>query len=461
MDIVFCIIPKIDPTAPTPGVAVMKQVCVNAGYTSKVIDLNIDLYNKLKLKNLHTYYWDTDDSVFFTEIEPQLPTDWQQFESDHEEIFQDWINQLQSLAPKFIGLSLLSMFSRSAGIALSLLIRKHLPLTKIIWGGPTVDAPTRNMAMELGFCDIAVIGDGEEAILSILRDEIPSQNQIADMDQLPFPDYTDIDWAAYDTDENVVYITGSRGCVKSCTFCNVSQIWPRYINRSGNSIVDEIEHLSLKYNRYTFRFTDSLINGNMKAYREFVSELISRQLEISWSSQWIIRSIQSTLESDFDLAKRSGCSDLEIGVEHFSQDPRWHMGKKFTDEAMWHTFDLLKKFDIPSSILMIIGYPTETDADHQVQLDVLEKLYHEKYVYSKSGNQIMHFYPTPMMLDGEIRRMVQEDLTYRNTSLDWALGDNTYEKRQERYREFQEKKIKLENSELDWMARKNLRSFES
>ena len=64
------------------------------------------------------------------------------------------------------------------------------------------------------------------------------------------PCYDDIDLTAYKNEaflefENkqlTVPITGSRGCVRKCSFCNVESLWPKYVFRSGADIVDEMEH---------------------------------------------------------------------------------------------------------------------------------------------------------------------------------------------------------------------------
>jgi hypothetical protein len=52
-DIVFCIVPKLEPESPTVGPAVLKQICENNGYTARVLDLNIDLFDYLRKDNMH------------------------------------------------------------------------------------------------------------------------------------------------------------------------------------------------------------------------------------------------------------------------------------------------------------------------------------------------------------------------------------------------------------------------
>jgi len=463
-DVVFCIVPKIEPESPTTGPAVLKQVCENNGYTARVLDLNIDLFDYLRKQNKHWDLFHENDDLFMREWNKSNPV-WDQFVEENTEIFHNWIEKFQELKPRYIGLSLLSQYSRSCAITIAQYIRQYMPDVKIIWGGATLDNYTIQNLVDTGFCDHYVIGDGEYALLKILDGSEQNMiHQVMDMDTIPFPNYDDIDWNRYPTPTHrqVAYVTASRGCVKSCTFCNVRDIWPRYTNRSGKHVADEIKYLKERYNIEHVKFTDSLINGNMKAYRELVNVLVEYDLNINWSSQWIVRSETSTLDSDFALAKRSGCIDLEIGIEHFKESIRYHMGKKHTDSAMWNTFNLMKKYRITSSILMIVGYPTETLEDHNYQIAVLRQLYDEGYVFDNTGKRLMFISATPMLLDGEIYDMVEDDLAYYNNARDWAYGDNITKERIRRYQEFNDViKEKEAQKSWNWLHTKELRTYEN
>lgn len=464
-DVVFCIIPKIEPDAPTVGPAVLKQVCEDNKYTAHVLDLNIDLFEYLKEKNQHWDLYHDNDDIFLREWDAENP-DWEAWVNDNTEIFDRWIQQIIELEPKYVGLSLLSQYSRSCAITLAKKIREYINTVKIIWGGATIDRHNIQKLLDTGLCDHYVIGDGEYALLQILSGQRENmQHQVMNMDDLPFPNYDDIDWDRYavdDPEKRIAYVTASRGCVKRCTFCNVRDIWPNYTNRSGRHVAKEIKYIQERYKITNVKFTDSLINGNMRAYRGLVNTLVNDNVDVKWTSQWIVRSEISTLDTDFELAKKSGCIDLEIGIEHFKESVRYHMGKKHTDSAMWNTFSLLKKYSIPSSILMIIGYPTETLEDHNHQIKVLRQLYEQGIVYNDHGQKIMSFSGTPMLLDGQIYDMIEKDLTYYNNARDWAYGDNTTEERMRRYQEFNDVIKEMENKEQwFWSQRKELRTYKN
>ena len=158
------------------------------------------------------------------------------------------------------------------------LIRKHIPAAKIVIGGAAI-REWNVMWVDKGWTDYYIFGDSERAIIALLAGNFNYQGingatpvQIEELDELLVPDYSDINWRDYKKDhtKNPVFVTASRGCVKRCDFCDVPMIWPKYKFRSGAHVTNEILELSDRYQRRTIKFTDSLINGSMKAFRELL-----------------------------------------------------------------------------------------------------------------------------------------------------------------------------------------------
>jgi len=290
-------------------------------------------------------------------------------------------------------------------------------------------------------------------------------SQVDNFDLVMLPNYDDIKWDLYQdiTDRKPVYITGSRGCVKRCTFCSVPYLWPEYKFRNGTSIANEIIHIKQKYDRKTFKFTDSLINGSMKSFRDLLDTLIEYRKTDSdwhWMSQWIIRSPRQSPEEDYEKMKVSGCLELDVGVESFSQPVRWHMGKKFTDEEMWYCFDMLKKYQIRYTMLLITGYPTETHEDHLHAIEIIKKLFANDYARDPvTGRKLINFSFTPMLLDGPIYSMVENDLEYFNNERDWKYKDNDTATRIKNYNELLTLVETLQNEKSSWLQHKELKNL--
>jgi radical SAM superfamily enzyme YgiQ (UPF0313 family) len=493
-DIVISIVPKIDPYAPTIGPAALKAHLQTAGYSCTVIDHNIRLYNYLETKHLGHYYYYEDDAGFeswiTTGFDPEIGRDSGfQFNPQFDELYENtreeldrWIAELRLINPKWIGLSMLSRFSCAIGIKMCQLIREHIPACKIVIGGAAM-RDWNDIWIKRRWADYYIFGDSERAIIELLEGNTtyPGINssvsvQIDNLDELLVPDYSDINWDDYKKDhtKKPVFVTASRGCVKRCDFCDVAAIWPKYKFRSGAHVTNEIMELVNKYQRQTIKFTDSLINGSMKAFRELLTNLAEYNKgamsgdnkDISWSSQWIVRPKNQSPESDFKLMKDSGCLELEIGIESFSQHVRFEMGKKFTDEDMWWCFEMLDKYEIPYQLLMIVGYPTETEEDHQHTLNSVRRMVELGYVANpgvrnRSGGGWFSFGNTLLLEQSSpIWDKYKDNVDYWNSETDWKYKDNDLSTRLRRFIEVNELVEEVTTQEMTWLIEKSKREYE-
>lgn len=476
LDILICIIPKINPDAPTVGPALLKAHLQDEGLSCDVLDLNIKLFKSLREKKLDDmyYFFDKTEAFVMNHNDMELSEEFNEMYNQVSDEFLNWIQIIKDKNPRFVGLSLLSVYSMAVAVKFSSLIREHLPHIKIVWGGTAVDGSTERFRNH-NLYDHYIFGDGEKSIIELLKGNVTykgidstNPNQILNLDSLLVPNYDDINWDEYHHMDykDTVYITASRGCVKRCTFCNVYDLWPEYRFRSGENVANEIIALKEKYNRKTFRFTDSLINGSMKAFRELLRNLKEYRKvndNFEWISQWIVRPKNQSPEDDYRLMKESGCLELEIGIESFSQPVRYHMGKKFTDEDMWWCFEMLNKYRIRHSLLMIVGYPTETEEDHQHTLATVRKLFELGYATATDdyGSKLIFFsFGNTLMLDDNqpLWKLVKDKITNYKNNLEWDYDDNTFEVRMRRFKEVNDLIKELSNSDsVGWMNEKALR----
>ena len=450
MDVILVILPKIEADAPTVGAPLLKAILAKNGYSSKVFDFNIDLYNEMKRKGKQFEYYNHYSREFEKDYFQRI------IRVEYNYMFEKWVDEIISLKPKYVGLSLLTYFSLNYAMKLSYMLRAKDKDLKIIWGGAGVDNATSVEGAKRNLAHYFVIGDGEDNIINILKGiKAPGINdredciklrttsaQLDDLSKVIVPDYSDINWSVYDgrVDDRVfkftdsAYVTGSRGCVKRCTFCSVKEIWPKYRFRPALNIVDEIKDLVINHKRKNIKFTDSLINGSMREYRILLKELVELKKqypEFNWDSQWILRGETQSPESDYAMMAESGCKRLDIGLEHFSEKVRYEMGKKFKNEDMWYCLDMLRKYKISSWLLMIVGYPTETEEDHQITLDSIKE-YHKRgfNVGELSFGNVLN-----MQIGDGTWNAVKDDIVYYNSSHDWQYKDNTPELRLKRLKE--------------------------
>lgn len=474
LDMLICIIPKILPDAPTVGPAVLKAHIEDAGFTCEVMDLNIKLYNEFVKHGDEQQFFD-QDAVFKCREMERVDEVFGETYKKYKYVFDGWMETFKQKNPRFIGMSLLTNMSTAVAITLSRLVREEMPNTKIVWGGAEVKRGRTLPFYEAGLIDHFIGGDGELPVVDLLKGNVDRDGidnnppfQMLKLDDVMIPNYDDIDWNEYPQldQPQPAYITGSRGCVKRCDFCNVYEIWPKYVFRSGESIASEIITVKKKYNRTTFKFTDSLINGSMKAFRQMLQILAdynnkctNDEDKIRWHSQWIVRNLKQSPEEDYKLAKESGCFGLDVGVESFSEKIRFELGKKFTDEDMWHCFEMLQKYKIHHTLLMFVGHPFETDEDHQITKKTIKALSEKGYATKRDGKKLMYIsIANTCMLDESqpLWHKVKDELEYWHNDWNWKFRDNTLDIRLDRLLEANRYLEKYCDQKKSWMVRKKI-----
>ena len=383
IDIVFAIPPRIvDDFGYTPaGAALLKGSLNQHGFSSKIFDLNSEIDQKFMnhdminaINNFFFYY------TFYNK------TTWNILEP----IFEEWADRILAQKPTWVGLSVFSYNSQRATRLLAIAIKKRQPDVKIVIGGSGIatDYTFPETLYNQKIVDAYIRGEGELALIELLKGntDYPGINgippkQIVDVDSIPFPDYDDYELKTYTNLKGLeaLPITGSRGCVRKCTFCDIASMWPKYYYRSGKSISDEIKYQFEKYGVNAFRFTDSLINGSMKAFREMINELADYRMKMPeekrfiWDTHFIVRSPRQMTPEDFDTMAAAGAGTMLIGIESGSPKVREHMKKGYTEEDLDYTMRQLDRVGIKVRMLMIVGYPTETKEDFHLTIKMFER----------------------------------------------------------------------------------------
>ena len=422
--------------APAVLFAVLKQ-----HYSTKFIDLNAE-FNINPDKVLSDYF-------LYGTIVPGWAEKFTQY-------INDCVERVAQAQPTWVGVSLFSMYSQRFTEFFCKTLRLRYPQIKIILGGQGLSVNGINSETSLGhdlqedgIVDAWVKSEGESVLLDILAQggNVGSNNwnQILNIDELDFPCYDNYDFNLYSIKS--LPITGSRGCVRKCTFCDIHMHWKKFVYRSGENIVKEIIYQSNKTGITDFIFTDSLVNGSMKAYRDMIDMLASHNEtidnKITWTSQFIIRPKNQMTEEDWKNTKLSGSRRLSVGVESLIEHIRDDMGKKFSNDDIIFSLEQAQKFGITLSFLMLVGYVTETEEDHQEQLKLFETLVPFKDVLEVNLGSTLGILPgTPLY--NEPAKWSIELGKNENT---WIVPsiNNTYEVRQRRRMELEEhlKKIGL------------------
>jgi radical SAM superfamily enzyme YgiQ (UPF0313 family) len=391
-------VPWSDTSSPLLAPAVLKSSLERQKIPTVAIDLNAEVRKYLEDRGL----LEIAKEFFFSETVANGHL------QDIHSLFEFMADRLLSYRSEWIGLSLLTFMSQASCRWLCFLLKKRNPNIRIIIGGPGIFVSLKNIdtfASSLktqGLIDYYIAGDGEDSLPALIKGNtefagVNSINwkQLADLNDTAFPNFNDYDFSIYRV--RATPIVGSRGCVRECTFCDVHEHWEKFQWRTAESIFEEIKIQHERYGINVFNFSDSLINGNQKEYRQLIKLLAdynrdrSKQERIEWTSFFIFRPETAMSDEDWRLTAESGAILLRVGVESFVDHIRLHMKKKFNNVDLDNSLKMAKKYQIPLVLLIIVGYTTETEEDHQESLNWIKQNSHyaNDSVYSiRIGNTL-------------------------------------------------------------------------
>jgi hypothetical protein len=281
LELLLLNIPLMSVAYAPAGTSLLKACVQKAGFTCKVIDYNIKLWNaqsdNKKISDLENYFSINAD----VDIELKNLID---------QYYKLIVKEILEIDPKNVGFSVFTFQCQRATTEI-LKILRPVYKGKIIIGGAGIS--TRGIAssnadygeklMSEGLIDSYIKGDGDIAITEFLKGNIDYAGingnpymGINNLDTIPYPDWSDVINEPYRYhDQKLLPITGSRGCVRHCSFCDIHEFWTKFRFRSGDSIAKEMIENYEKHGITTFYFMDSLINGSMKAYRELCETLVN------------------------------------------------------------------------------------------------------------------------------------------------------------------------------------------
>ncbi len=208
---------------------------------------------------------------------------------------------------------------------------------------------------------------------------------VHNLDELPFPRYSRQEVKDY----RFIYpvrmgkklrwghVLSSRGCPYKCTFCSPvtrESYGAKARLRSAANVVDEIE-LLMEQGVNMISFDDDLLTITRKHISELCDELIRRGTHINWLAHSRIDNI------DYELLhkmKEAGCVLLRFGVESGSARIVASLTKSFkkidwNDQAR-KIFRYARELDIATHALLIIGSPTETEAEIQETFQLVKEI---------------------------------------------------------------------------------------
>lgn len=209
---------------------------------------------------------------------------------------------------------------------------------------------------------------------------------IQDMDALPFMAYDMLPMEKYsigvlDTPMHEKIIPGirmrtTRDCPYGCPFCIIGSHPHRGYDRkwkamSPKRVVDEIEFAIREWGIWGFFFWDETYTYDMDRARAISEEIIKRRLRLEWRCLTRLDKVDKSL---LELMSRSGCRQIEYGLESGDPEHRKQLHKNFPDSVAIDAVCQTRKAGIKVNVDMIIGMPWENRHSLRKTLELAKKL---------------------------------------------------------------------------------------
>jgi len=299
---------------------------------------------------------------------------------------------LEKFKPQMAGLTAVTMTFDNA-LAVSRDIKELNPEILAVMGGPHVTFCARETLSEHRDVDVLVLGEGERTIVDLCRavdagrdlntvagivfrkdSEIcttASRDPIADLDELPDPARHLLPLGRYRALGMPISLTTSRGCPFKCIFCvGRKMVGARVRYRSPFKVVDEMEYLN-SLNFHQINLADDLFTANRAHCLAVCNEIISRRLELKWTS---FARVDTVSEEILTRMKAAGCSAVSFGVESGNAQILQTIKKGITRDQVIAAVEMCRRAGVTAHASFILRLPGETPQTIRETMDFGEQL---------------------------------------------------------------------------------------
>jgi radical SAM superfamily enzyme YgiQ (UPF0313 family) len=272
---------------------------------------------------------------------------------------------------------------------------ERFPDALIVAGGEHITAAPEFSIRNTKHLAVCVLGEGEDSSVELARAiergqpletvqgivyrkerslpvSTPRRTRIREISAIPRPAWDLFPLPQYrrngmmfgvDRGVNSLPILATRGCPYQCTFCSSPQMWgTRYMKRSPQDVVDEIEHFIDKYDVRNFDFYDLTAIIQKSWIIDFAREIIRRKLDITWQLPAGTR----CEAIDAEVARHlyaSGCRNISYAPEAGSREVLRLIKKKVDLNRLLRSISYSAKQGMNIKINFMIGFPQERHRD--------------------------------------------------------------------------------------------------
>ena len=390
---VILTIPRVAPVRPAAAPAIIKNILNGLGVSSKILDINIDYFDRFK---------NSTPPDIFNEIDEYLFVKNKTLNNDARAVFDQfidsWIDRVQHFEPQKLFVSVFSWQAQRFSEEFLRRFRKVSSAEVVIGGQGLIREENGSYAAvphfahylkQQGLIDHWVRGEAETTVPEIIAGNYSAPGidtdflaKYSDVKQHGYMDFSDFEIQQYQSgyENGVLPMETSRGCVRNCVFCDIPTMQGGYRYKRGSQLAAEMIHYYETYGVRDFFFHDALCNGSIKDFREFNQKLIEyyNKHELGhryfhYSSHAIVHTARAMPPQDFELMARAGADTMCIGIETGSDRVREHMKKNFSSADLDYNMSQYSQHNMQVYMLLIVGFPTETREDFEQTLDMLTR----------------------------------------------------------------------------------------
>ena len=229
----------------------------------------------------------------------------------------------------------------------------------------------------------------------------PPAEQIADLDEIPYPAYHMVDLDEYfpknelfsekflahyrgDLEHQGIYesiarkiagvgnlfpLVTARGCTHKCSFCY--RHMSRYRRHSIDYVIGHLKYVIEKFGVRGVGFYDELFNGDMQWVFDFCAAMRENDIQIAYKTSARADKVSKGLLTEMS---QTGCFNLEFGHESGSDRILKEYRKGITRQQNIDTTLLARECGIYSAVQLVIGSPGETRETIDQTVDFLRQV---------------------------------------------------------------------------------------
>jgi len=440
MDSILVTTPVSSPIHPQACLPLLKGYLVSKGYESKIIDTNIlffhwfmrgfnqeitmteiyenplaliSYYDKIEkklfenskdynglfvgMRYLEMSYDRTDSNAVIQSLSDERSNPFILF---YKQLIEE---KIINTGIKIFGISLTFQDQIIPAFTFASLIRKYLPNVTIVLGGQIVTRCYSTMIKNRELCqffDYLCLWDGEEILFDIHEKiikgkkinlhnvidihninnaRINRQHKAPSSDEIPSPDFSDINFNNYFFPDMLIPLQTTRGCYAKCEFCAIPFGSNKYRKRSAYSVVNEIETIQemtlKKYGKKATLFKFMEDTSSPKLLFEIAAEIEKKKLDVKWET---FARLEKAFTTDGFMQKlyNGGCRKIHWGLESNDPDILRNMKKQISTSYSDQVLELSSKAGILNFCFILLGFPGETDHERNILAQYIIKNKH-------------------------------------------------------------------------------------